>query len=75
LAVPILVRHVPAAVVVYGSRANGEHIDPDEEELLEGLCNAAGSALDRLQSLERIHELQAEVEVLRASARASPRSV
>lgn len=76
LAIPILLDHVPVAVALYGHHLNGEHIDPEEEELLAELCRAAAGALERLEASERRRALENEIALLRAtrlsSSTASP---
>jgi hypothetical protein len=54
LAVGVFVQARLHAIAVYGAHANGEDIDPDEVASLEGICNAAGMAYDRLDAM-RIH--------------------
>jgi hypothetical protein len=58
IAVPIMQHHRTIAVAFYGKHRNGEHLDADEEALLSELAQAAGSALDRLQSIQRVRELE-----------------
>ncbi len=63
LAIPIHVQHRTVGVALYGRHSSGEHIDADEEELLTELAHAAGAALQRLQSIERVRELEAELRI------------
>ncbi|HEY9180102.1 MAG TPA: hypothetical protein VIO32_05245 [Candidatus Baltobacteraceae bacterium] len=64
IALPIHVNHQTVGVALYGKHATGEHLDADEEELLSELSHAAGAALQRLQSLERVRELEAMMHVV-----------
>lgn len=60
LAIPITAHHRTIAVALFGRHSTGEHLDTDEEELLTELSHAAGAALERLESVERVRELEAE---------------
>lgn len=64
IALPIHVNHQTVGVALYGKHATGEHLDADEEKLLSELSHAAGAALQRLQSLERVRELEAMMHVV-----------
>ncbi len=76
LAVPVFANWGLEAVALYGAHDNGEDIDPDEAASLEGICCAAGSAYEHLESLRvgrevmrlrRLAERQArELDVMRA---------
>jgi len=68
LAIPILLDHAPVAVAVYGNHTNGEHIDPDEEQLLTELAAAGAGALERLEALDRRRSLENEIALLRAGS-------
>jgi len=71
LAIPITAHHRTIAVALFGRHSNGEHLDADEEELLTELSHAAGAALERLQSVERVRELEAENALLTKGVRIS----
>jgi hypothetical protein len=64
-AVPILSHGRVDALVLYGLHMNGTDLDADEITLLERLCGAAGSALDRLEA----ESLRHEIDVLRGMIR------
>lgn len=57
LAVPVFVQARLHAIALYGAHRNGEDIDPDEAASLEAVCNAAGTAYDRLDALRAHREL------------------
>lgn len=63
IAIPIRMQQNTIGVALYGKHQSGEHLDGDEEELLSELAHAAGAALHRLQTVERLHELEAELRI------------
>ena len=58
IAIPIMQHHQVIGVAFYGKHRSGEHLDGDEENLLGELSQAAAAALQRLQSIERVRELE-----------------
>lgn len=58
IAVPIMQQHHMIGVAFYGKHTSGEHLDGDEETLLTELAQATAAALERLQSIERVRELE-----------------
>ena len=58
LAVPIMQQHHMIGVAFYGKHTSGEHLDADEETLLSELAQSAAAAMERLQSIERVRELE-----------------
>jgi hypothetical protein len=66
IAVPILSHGTVDSIALYGLHANGTDLDADEIALLDRLCAAAGSALDRLEA----QALRREIETLRGMVRA-----
>jgi hypothetical protein len=58
-AVPVLSHGRVDALVLYGLHMNGTDLDADEIMLLERLCAAGGSALDRLEAESLRHEIEA----------------
>ena len=70
IAIPIVVDHHVHAVAFYGRHASGEHLDGEEEDLLCELAHASGTSLERLQSAERIKELEAQNALLLGGAKA-----
>ncbi|HLI95795.1 MAG TPA: hypothetical protein VKT72_06880 [Candidatus Baltobacteraceae bacterium] len=65
-AVPLLSHGRVDSLVLYGLHMNGTDLDAEEIALLERLCAAAGSALDRLEA----ESLRHEIDVLRGMVRA-----
>jgi hypothetical protein len=57
LGLPITVGRRVLAIVLYGNHVNGEPIDGEEEDLLNGLAHAAATAYEHLHALEREREL------------------
>ncbi len=58
VAVAIFSHGTVGSVVLYGLHKNGTDLDADEIALLERLCGAAGSALDRLEAASLRHEIE-----------------
>ncbi len=65
VAVPLLSHGRVDALVLYGLHMNGTDLDAEEIALLERLCAAAGSALDRLEA----ESLRREIDLLRGTIR------
>lgn len=61
VAIPIFSHNALDAIIIYAMHADGTDLDTQEVALLERLCDAAGSALDRLEA----ERLRAENAALR----------
>ena len=71
VALPVEIRSVFEAIVLYGPHASGEDLDPEEIAILEALLAAAATAYDHVAAetaMQHLARLEAELRVLRTQS-------
>jgi len=71
VALPVEIRSVLEAIVLYGPHASGEDIDPEEIEVLASLLAAAATAYDHVAAetaMQHLARLETELRILRTQS-------